>query len=285
MRRDRRCGRHAGTARSLASVVASQDELHARFGGVVPEVASRRHLELVAPVIEEALATPERRSTTSSDRRHGPARPDRRAARRRLRREGARLGAAAAADRRSTTCTATSPRSTCGRSTCSRRSPACSRAAGTRCCSTSPTAAVTACSARRSTTPPARRSTRARGCSGSATRAGGEIDALAKQGDPTAYDFPVARVPGLDFSFSGLKTSLLYTVRDLAPEELEAPPRRPGGELPARDRPRARRAARGGRSRDGGSPSSAASPRTRSCGQRCPTRLSRRSRSAPTTRR
>jgi N6-L-threonylcarbamoyladenine synthase len=50
---------------------------------------------------------------------------------------------------------------------------------------------------------------------------GREIDALAKQGDPTAYDFPVARVPGLDFSFSGLKTSLLYKVRDLPPQELE----------------------------------------------------------------
>src|SRR4029079_3836534 len=31
------------------------DELHARFGGVVPEVASRRHLELIAPVISEVL--------------------------------------------------------------------------------------------------------------------------------------------------------------------------------------------------------------------------------------
>jgi N6-L-threonylcarbamoyladenine synthase len=51
---------------------------------------------------------------------------------------------------------------------------------------------------------------------------GKEIDALAKLGDPKAYDFPVARVPGLDFSFSGLKTALLYTVRDLAPHELEA---------------------------------------------------------------
>jgi N6-L-threonylcarbamoyladenine synthase len=51
---------------------------------------------------------------------------------------------------------------------------------------------------------------------------GREIDALAKQGDPTAYAFPVARVPGLDFSFSGLKTSLLYKVRELAPQELEA---------------------------------------------------------------
>ena len=40
-----------------SSVVASQAELHARYGGVVPEVASRRHLELVTPVIREALAT------------------------------------------------------------------------------------------------------------------------------------------------------------------------------------------------------------------------------------
>jgi len=51
---------------------------------------------------------------------------------------------------------------------------------------------------------------------------GAEIDRLAREGDPAAYSFPVARVPGLDFSFSGLKTSLLYAVRDLAPAELEA---------------------------------------------------------------
>ena len=41
--------------RIVSNVVASQADLHARFGGVVPEVASRRHLELVVPVIEEAL--------------------------------------------------------------------------------------------------------------------------------------------------------------------------------------------------------------------------------------
>jgi N6-L-threonylcarbamoyladenine synthase len=50
---------------------------------------------------------------------------------------------------------------------------------------------------------------------------GAELDRLARQGDPEAYSFPVARVPGLDFSFSGLKTALLYAVRDLEPEELE----------------------------------------------------------------
>lgn len=39
----------------LASVVASQDRLHERFGGVVPEIASRAHLERILPVMDEAL--------------------------------------------------------------------------------------------------------------------------------------------------------------------------------------------------------------------------------------
>ena len=39
--------------------------------------------------------------------------------------------------------------------------------------------------------------------------------------DPSAFAFPVARVPGLDFSFSGLKTALLYTVRELGEDETE----------------------------------------------------------------
>jgi N6-L-threonylcarbamoyladenine synthase len=50
---------------------------------------------------------------------------------------------------------------------------------------------------------------------------GAAIDLLATEGDPEAFDFPVARVPGLDFSFSGLKTALLYKVRDLGDEEVE----------------------------------------------------------------
>ena len=49
---------------------------------------------------------------------------------------------------------------------------------------------------------------------------GAAIDRLAREGDPTAYEFPVARVPGLDFSFSGVKTALLYAVRDLPADEL-----------------------------------------------------------------
>jgi N6-L-threonylcarbamoyladenine synthase len=39
----------------LASVVASQIDLHARFGGVVPEIAARAHLQMLLPVIQEAL--------------------------------------------------------------------------------------------------------------------------------------------------------------------------------------------------------------------------------------
>src|SRR5215204_1869993 len=41
--------------RVLSSVVSSQVDLHARFGGVVPEVASRAHVELLTPVVAEAL--------------------------------------------------------------------------------------------------------------------------------------------------------------------------------------------------------------------------------------
>ena len=50
---------------------------------------------------------------------------------------------------------------------------------------------------------------------------GAAIDGLAREGDPEAFRFPVARVEGLDFSFSGLKTSLLYTVRELGVAEAE----------------------------------------------------------------
>ncbi|HXG15269.1 MAG TPA: tRNA (adenosine(37)-N6)-threonylcarbamoyltransferase complex transferase subunit TsaD [Calidithermus sp.] len=42
--------------RVLANVVASQDAIHAPYGGVVPELASRRHLEVIGPVVERALA-------------------------------------------------------------------------------------------------------------------------------------------------------------------------------------------------------------------------------------
>jgi len=49
---------------------------------------------------------------------------------------------------------------------------------------------------------------------------GPALSKLAAQGDPTAFAFPTAaRVAGLDFSFAGLKTALLYKVRDLGEQE------------------------------------------------------------------
>jgi tRNA N6-adenosine threonylcarbamoyltransferase len=52
---------------------------------------------------------------------------------------------------------------------------------------------------------------------------GPAIERLAAGGDPDAFDFPVAmtREPGLDFSFSGLKTALLYAVRALEADEVD----------------------------------------------------------------
>ena len=75
----------AGGTTVLSSVVSSQIDLHARFGGVVPELAGRAHLVTLGPVIDDAL---EQAGVDGRDlrcrRRHDRARPDRRAARRRV---------------------------------------------------------------------------------------------------------------------------------------------------------------------------------------------------------
>jgi N6-L-threonylcarbamoyladenine synthase len=41
--------------RILSNIVSSQSDIHARYGGIVPELASRRHIEMVIPVVDEAL--------------------------------------------------------------------------------------------------------------------------------------------------------------------------------------------------------------------------------------
>jgi N6-L-threonylcarbamoyladenine synthase len=52
---------------------------------------------------------------------------------------------------------------------------------------------------------------------------GPHLERLAREGDPGAFAFPTSpRLPGLDFSFAGLKTALLYKVRDLGEEETHA---------------------------------------------------------------
>jgi N6-L-threonylcarbamoyladenine synthase len=203
-----------------SSVVSSQAELHARYGGVVPEVASRRHLELVTPVIREALA--EAGATLADVDRvavtQGPGLI------------GALLVGLAAAKAVAW----------------SRRLPLvpvdhldghvaslylqpepleppflCLLASGGH----TMLLDVRSHAEREllgSTLDDAAGEAFDKGARllGLGYPGGREIDRLARDGDPGAYDFPVARVPGLDFSFSGLKTALLYAVRDLGEEEL-----------------------------------------------------------------
>jgi N6-L-threonylcarbamoyladenine synthase len=211
-----------GEGEIRSSVVSSQAELHARYGGVVPEIASRRHLELVTPVIREALSEADA-VLADVDRiavTQGPGLI------------GALLVGLAAAKAVAW----------------SRRLPLvpvdhldghvaslylqpdpleppflCLLASGGH------TMLLDVRShAERvllgSTLDDAAGEAFDKGARllGLGYPGGREIDRLAGDGDPDAFDFPVARVPGLDFSFSGLKTALLYAVRELSARELEA---------------------------------------------------------------
>jgi len=205
-----------------SSVVSSQAELHARYGGVVPEVASRRHLELVTPVIREALAEADA-SLEDVGRvavTRGPGLI------------GALLVGLAAAKAIAW----------------SRRLPfvpvdhldghvaslylqpepieppfLCLLASGGHTMLLD-VRSYTEQQLLGSTLDDAAGEAFDKGARllGLGYPGGREIDALAREGDPSAYDFPVARVPGLDFSFSGLKTALLYAVRELGEEQLDA---------------------------------------------------------------
>ena len=205
--------------RIRSNVVSSQAELHARYGGVVPEVASRRHLELVVPVVRDALdgagatlADVERVAVT-----RGPGLV------------GALLVGMSAAKALAW----------------ARRLPLvpvdhlhghvaslylepdpveppflCLLASGghTMLLDVSERGSFTVLG---STLDDAAGEAFDKGARllGLGYPGGAAVDRLAKDGDPEAFGFPVARVPGLDFSFSGLKTALLYAVRELGEEE------------------------------------------------------------------
>ena len=200
-----------------SSIVSSQHEFHAVFGGVVPEVASRRHTELlvgaVADALDEAgvdLGRPRRR------RRDDRSGPDRRAARGPGRRQGPRLCAPPAAHAGRPP--AGPPR---GRLRARRRGavrlphgqrrPHAARR-------WSSAASSSAWSGARSTTPPARPSTRAPVCSACRIRAVASSTCWRLRGDPARVAFPRSLPRGFDFSFSGLKTALLYYLREHADE-------------------------------------------------------------------
>ena len=208
--------------RILSNVVSSQAELHARYGGVVPEVASRRHLELVAPVVEEALAE----AGTSLDEIDAVA----------VTRGPGLIGALLVGI------------SAAKAVAWSRRLPLipvdhlhghvaslylqpqdvdppflCLLASGghTLVLDVREREGFTVLG---TTLDDAAGEAFDKGARllGLGYPGGAAIDRLAGEGNPEAYRFPVARVPGLDFSFSGLKTALLYAVRDLDAEELDA---------------------------------------------------------------
>jgi N6-L-threonylcarbamoyladenine synthase len=205
----------------LSSIVASQSELHARFGGVVPEIASRRHLELVSPVVHEAL---DGAGTTLEE-------IDRIAVTRGPGLIGALLVGLAAAKGiawgRGLPLVAVDHLH--GHVASLYLQPTdleppflCLLASGghTLLLDVQDRAGFRVVG---TTVDDAAGEAFDKGARllGLGYPGGAAIDRLAQEGDPAAYDFPVARVPGLDFSFSGLKTALLYAVRDLPAAELE----------------------------------------------------------------
>jgi N6-L-threonylcarbamoyladenine synthase len=201
----------------VSNIVASQAELHRRFGGVVPEVASRRHLELIAPVIDEAIDGHEVDAVAVTNRpgligallvgvsaakalawaRRLPLVPVNH-----LHGHVASLYLKPLDLQPPFTCLLASGGHTMLLDVTERGGY---EVLGT----TLDDAAGEAFD-------------KGARLLGLGYPGGRELDLLAREGDPEAYDFPVARVPGLDFSFSGLKTALLYAVRKLTEDELAA---------------------------------------------------------------
>jgi N6-L-threonylcarbamoyladenine synthase len=196
-----------------SSVVSSQADLHARFGGVVPEVASRRHLELVVPVVREALEDHSLEDVDAVAVTQGPGLI------------GALLvglsAAKALAWGRGLPLIPVNHLHGHVASLYLGPEPLeppflCLLASGGHTLLLDvrehgrfePLGTTLDDAAGEAFDKGAR-------LLGLGYPGGAEIDRLAREGDPEAFAFPVARVPGLDFSFSGVKTALLYAVREL----------------------------------------------------------------------
>ncbi|MCC6222639.1 MAG: tRNA (adenosine(37)-N6)-threonylcarbamoyltransferase complex transferase subunit TsaD [Thermoleophilia bacterium] len=205
----------------LSSVVSSQAGLHARYGGVVPEVASRRHLELVVPVAREALeragaplAAVETVAVTQGPGLIGALLV------------GLSAAKALAWSRRLPLALVDHLH---GHVAALYLGPAvveppflCLLASGghtllldVRERSGYDVVGTTLDDAAGEAFDKGAR------LLGLGYPGGPALDRLARQGDPEAFRFPVARVPGHDFSFSGVKTALSYAVRALGAGELE----------------------------------------------------------------
>ncbi|MFL6018160.1 MAG: tRNA (adenosine(37)-N6)-threonylcarbamoyltransferase complex transferase subunit TsaD [Gaiellaceae bacterium] len=202
-----------GVVRS--SVVSSQAELHARYGGVVPEVASRRHLELATPVVREALVEA-RSSLDDIDAVAVTCGPGLIGALL----VGVQTAKALAWSRRLPLVPVDHLHGHVA-SLFLRPEPLdppflCLLASGGH------TLLLDVHDHARwdvlgSTLDDAAGEAFDKGARllGLGYPGGAAIDRLAREGDAEAFSFPVARVAGLDFSFSGVKTALLYAVRGL----------------------------------------------------------------------
>jgi N6-L-threonylcarbamoyladenine synthase len=207
-----------GEGEIRANVVSSQAELHARYGGVVPEVASRRHLELVQPVVREALAEAgatlddvETVAVTQGPGLVGALLVGLSAAKALAWARGLPLAPVDHLHGHVASlylepdpveppflCLLASGGHTLLLDVRER--------SGYRVVGTSIDDAA------------GEAFDKGARLLGLGYPGGREIDRLARSGDPEAFAFPVARLDGLDFSFSGVKTALLYAVRDLGDE-------------------------------------------------------------------
>ncbi|HKG37288.1 MAG TPA: tRNA (adenosine(37)-N6)-threonylcarbamoyltransferase complex transferase subunit TsaD [Solirubrobacterales bacterium] len=217
---DDTCAAVLDGSRVLSNVISSQASAHERFGGVVPEVASRHHLELATPVVRAAL---DDAGTSLNDLEAvavtaGPgligallvglstAKAIAAAARKPLIPVDHLHGHVAA--------NFLEPEPLSPPFLCLVASGGHTLLAAVREPSGFDTLGQTLDDAAGEALDKAARML------GLGYPGGPAIERLARDGDPTAFEFPVAmtRDPGLDFSFSGLKTALVYRCRDLGGE-------------------------------------------------------------------
>jgi tRNA N6-adenosine threonylcarbamoyltransferase len=217
---DDTCAAVVDGARILSNIVSSQASFHERYGGVVPEVASRHHLELVNTVVAAALDEPgaELADVDSIAVTQGPGLI------------GALLvglssaKALAAAHRRPlvpvdhlhghVAANFLEPDPLEPPFLCLIASGGHTLLAGVREPGSFETLGSTVDDAAGEAFDKGAR------LLGLGYPGGPAIQAAAESGDPEAFEFPVAMSErGLDFSFSGLKTSLVYRVRELGAEE------------------------------------------------------------------
>jgi tRNA N6-adenosine threonylcarbamoyltransferase len=219
---DDTCAAVVDGPRVLSNVISSQAAFHARFGGVVPEVASRHHLELVNGVVEAALdeagASLDDVESIAVTRRPGLIGALLVGVSTAKALAGSRRKALAGIDHLHGHVAANflEPEPLEPPFVCLIASGGHTLLAAVRSHDGFETLGQTLDDAAGEALDKAAR------LLGLGYPGGPAIERLAADGDPEAFEFPVAmtRDPGLDFSFSGLKTALVYAVAELSESEL-----------------------------------------------------------------